>query len=153
MSQELSWSYEELMASLDNLTIESVNNLTKSFFSTFYVETFIHGNINKEGALQLCNLIDTKLIGHYKTIPLANHPHSQLREIGNIKNFKKPIFNHFYFLALEPGSSYRFETAIDIQKPKVIHTYFQVSFDNLEETARLQLISQLIHESFFDILR
>lgn len=136
ITSELSWSYEELMASLDNLTIESVNNLTKSFFSTFYVETFIHGNINKEGALQLCNLIDTKLIGHYKTIPLANHPHSQLREI-----------------ALEPGSSYRFETAIDIQKPKVIHTYFQVSFDNLEETARLQLISQLIHESFFDILR
>lgn len=118
------------------MTVDSVANLAKLFFSTFYVETYIHGNISKEGALQLCNLIDTKLIGQYKTIPLANHPHSQLREI-----------------ALEPGCNYQFSTVIDVQKPKVIHTYFQVSFDNLEESAQLQLVLQLIHESFFDILR
>lgn len=125
-----------MLNSLDNLTVDSVENLAKLFFSTFYVETFIHGNISKDDALQLCNLIDTKLIGQYKTIPLANHPHSQLREIN-----------------LEPGCSYHYQTAIDIQKPKVIHTYFQVSFDNLEESAQLQLVLQLINESFFDILR
>ena len=130
------WSYEELIAALDNLTIESVTNMKKTIFSTFFIEAFVHGNVSKQGALSFCDLIENKLIGHYKSIPLANHSNTNLREI-----------------VLEPGTFHRYETVIDIQKPKAINAYFQVSFDDLEEASKLQLVNQMISEPFFDILR
>ena len=136
VTSELSWSYENLIASLDNLTIESIGNLEKTLFSSFNVEAFFHGNLSKNTALELCNVFENTFIAHYKTIPLLGHPHSNLREV-----------------VLEPGANYRYEAIIDIQKPKAINSYFQVSFDNLEDASKLQLINQLLSESFFDILR
>lgn len=136
LTSEMSWSYQDLMGALENLTIESISMIQKTFFSTFSIDAFIHGNISKENANKLISLIEQKLISPNKTIPLANHSHSRLREI-----------------MLEPASSYRYETVIDIQQNKAINNYFQVSFDNLEEASKLQLINQILYESFFDNLR
>lgn len=133
---EIYWSYESLLSSIDNLTIDSVSRLIKQLFSCFNIELFFHGNISKENALKICNIVETNFINHYKTIPMGNHSHVINREV-----------------MLEPGCCYRYETPIDIQKPKVINTYFQVSFDNLDELSKLQMIDQLLQERFFDVLR
>lgn len=135
ITTEMSWSYEELTTALTHLSADSILTFLKNLFSCFNIETFFHGNLRKENAVALNDILN-EFIAHFKSTPLTNHPYSFLREIQ-----------------LTPGSHHSYEVAIDIQKPKSINVYFQICFDDIVETSKLHLLGQILNEPFFDVLR
>lgn len=136
VTRNIFWSYEDLIESLDTITYDAIQDLPKIFFSNFSIEAFFHGNINKKQALELTDFIQEKVIKHYKSVPLKNSHRFLAREI-----------------ILEPNCYYSYEVINDIQLPKAINIYFQVSFDNIEDACKLSLIDQILSEPFFDQLR
>lgn len=130
------WNYEDLIATLDQINANSIQNTFDEIFKNCSIESFFYGNINQTQALDIMNFIDEKFFGHYKTVPL--------------KKYQRTIPR---LVALEPGSYYSYEIINDVQKPKAITVHFQITFDDLVETSKLLLVHQILCEPFFNILR
>lgn len=136
VTSETDWTYEDLTLALQKLTVESIKDYIKIFFTTFTIDALFHGNISRPIVEKVCNLIKDKLISHYNAVPFAKHPSTLLRQI-----------------ALKGDTSCRFEVPIDVQKMKAANSYFEVCFDNAQDTSKLLLVEQLLNEPFFNILR
>ncbi|KAH9424396.1 hypothetical protein DERP_004580 [Dermatophagoides pteronyssinus] len=136
VTSELFWSYDNLIEALDRMDIDSIQHLMKIFLTNFSIETLFHGNIDEKQVLDIMDFIQKNVIEPNRSIPLHKYHQSVPREI-----------------VLEPGCSYSYEVINDIQKPKAINIYYQVSFDDIVETSKLLLIGQILSEPCFDYLR
>lgn len=136
VTSEIFWSYDNLIEALDRMEMDSIENLMNTFFTNFSFEALFHGNIDKEQVFEIIDFIESSVIVANRSVPLHKYHHSVPREI-----------------VLEPGCSYSYEVINDIQKPKAINIYYQVSFDDLDDTSKLLLIGQILSEPFFDYLR
>ncbi|KAI7693124.1 hypothetical protein SSS_03344 [Sarcoptes scabiei] len=136
MTSEYSWSYDELIESLDQIKPQSFQNWLPMFFMNFSTEALLHGNINEEGALRIVDFIRRRLIDHFKSVPIKSVHLTRPRAI-----------------VLENGCSFSYEIVNDIQKPKLINIYFQTSFESMNDISKLFMVNKILSEPFFDHLR
>lgn len=130
------YSYENLIESLEVLTLDTVHSFLEHFLLTnFNIEAIFHGNVDKEGAQTMIQVLEdfVKLIN---AKPLAKSAQTNARVVK-----------------LEAGDNYRLETINDEQRPTAIRNYFQVCFDDIEGLTKVILLHQLMSEECFDILR
>lgn len=126
---------EQLALELPTITVEAVRQFQKQVLSQMYVETYVHGNMYKEDALKVTDLVVSTL--NPRVLPQAQWP---IRRS----------------LLLPPGSNYVFKKTLkDPQNVNhCIETWFHIGHrGDREVRAKSQLIDQMIHEPAFDQLR
>lgn len=126
---------EELAAELSHITAEAVRLFHKQMLSQLFIEIYVHGNMYKEDALKITDMVES-------TLKPRILPQAQL-----------PILRS---LILPPGSNYVFnKTLKDPENVNhCIETWFYVGDKGDREVrAKTQLLYQMIHEPAFDQLR
>ena len=133
MIYEDTFTYEERIAVLDKLTLESVQTFWTDFMKTMSVDALMYGNLSKASADETVKIFRDNFL--VKTTPLASDLPKTLREVQ-----------------LPTNSSHLLEAVNEVQTMKAILTYYQVSNDYGDRCA-LYIIDQILSEPFFDYLR
>ncbi len=136
VTSERYWSYEELLQTANDLTVENLTLFIPQLLSQFHIEALIHGNVDKNEALRICDLVENEFRRSLQTRPIALSQHFRNREIQLID-----------------GSNYLFETTNEIHQTKAIQVYFQIGVQETISNVSLELLNQLINEPFFNVLR
>jgi insulysin len=126
---------EELEAELPAITCEAVRDFQKQLLSQMHLEVYVHGNLYKEDALRLTDMVESTL--RPRTLPRSQWP--ILRS-----------------LILPPGSNYLFKRTLK-DEANVNHCIeYMLYIGNRADRklkARTLLIDQIVHEPAFDQLR
>ncbi|KAF7563795.1 hypothetical protein G7046_g302 [Stylonectria norvegica] len=126
---------EELAAELPSVTVEGVRQFQKQMLSQVHVEVYVHGNMYKEDALKVTDMVES-------TLKPRILPRSQW-----------PILRS---LILPPGSNYVFRKTLKdpANVNHCIETWFYLG-DKSDRSVRAKtlLLDQMIHEPAFDQLR
>lgn len=132
---ERDYLVEELADELPNITINDVRLFQKQVLSQMYLETYVHGNLEREDALKVNNVLES-------TFQPRSLPRSQL-----------PISRS---LILPPGSNYVYNKTLEDPENvnHCVETWLYVG-DRRDRTlrAKLLLMEQIAHEPGFDQLR
>lgn len=135
LTTDADFTVEELAAELSLITCESTRAFHKELLSRLHMEAVVHGNLYKEDALKLTDMLETTL----KTRPL---PRSQW-----------PIARSFLF---PPGSNFVFKKTLG-DPANVNHCieYYLFVGEKHEPMVRAKvlLLDQILHEPCFDQLR
>ncbi|XP_054168721.1 insulin-degrading enzyme-like [Oppia nitens] len=137
ITSERYWSYEELLQTANDMTVENVLQFVTELFSRFHIEALIHGNISKSEALMVIDLVEN----HFKTSSLKTKTISMSQHFRNRE------------IQLIDGSDFSFETTNIIHQTKGIQVYLQIGIQETVTNVTLELINQLLSEPFFNILR
>jgi len=126
---------EELSAELPSITAEATRNFHKELLSQMHLEIYVHGNLYKEDALKLTDMIEATL----KPRPLP-----------------RPQWPIKRSMVLPPGSNFMFKKTLE-DPANVNHTielylYVGNRLDR-ELRARTLLLDQITSEPVFDQLR
>jgi insulysin len=132
---EREYLMEELAAELLNVTCDSIRLFQKQVLSQMYMETFAHGNLHKEDALKITNVLESTL--NPRTLP-----RSQL-----------PIVRS---MLLPPGANYIYNKTL--QDPAnanhCVETWLYIGDRaDYDLRAKTLLIDQIAHEPAFNQLR
>ncbi|XP_028137935.1 insulin-degrading enzyme isoform X1 [Diabrotica virgifera virgifera] len=133
---EHSWTKQELLAATDQLTIERLEAFIPQMLSKMHIECLIHGNVNKEKALELVHIVEDGLTTAMSMSPLLPRQLLLNRE-----------------LKLEDGSDYSYEVSNDVHKSSCIELYYQCGLQSKENNVKLELVAQIVQEPCFNILR
>ncbi|CAG2101367.1 unnamed protein product [Medioppia subpectinata] len=129
------WTDEELIQTVDDLTIDNVSQFKDQFLSRFHIEAFIYGNVLKSEAIAVCDSFEHKFKSQLKTKPIALSQHFLNREIH-----------------LTEGSNYVFETKTSVHMINGIQVYYQISVKNNRTIALTELLKQIIKQPFIDVM-
>jgi insulysin len=135
LNSEKSYINDELLAELERLTAEDVQTFYPYLLRQMHIETLVHGNVYKEDALRLTNLVENTL----KPRPLLQ---TQL-----------PVRRCLIF---PPGSNYLYRRTL--KDPKNVNHCIEYScFVGIRSDrflrAKTLLLDQMTHERAFDQLR
>ncbi|KAJ8935785.1 hypothetical protein NQ314_012635 [Rhamnusium bicolor] len=133
---EHSWTKQELLASTDQITIERLEAFIPQILSKMHIECLVHGNVNKEKALHLVQIVEENLTSNLNMSPLLPRQLLLNRE-----------------LKLEEGCHYLYEVQNDVHKSSCIELYYQCGLQTKENNIVLELFAQIIQEPCFNILR
>lgn len=134
---EHAWTKRELLDALSLVTVENLEYFTKEFLSRLHVECLIYGNVNKQAALELAGLVEDKLkLTNSVTLPLLS------RQLLTKREFK-----------LVDGETYLFETENEFHKSSCVELYLQCGVQNDQSNAYIDLISQILSEPCYNVLR
>ncbi|RZC37709.1 insulin-degrading enzyme, partial [Asbolus verrucosus] len=133
---EHSWTKQELLAATEQLTIDKLEAFIPQILSRMHIECLIHGNANKEKALQLVQIVEDRLLSTLSMSPLLPRQLLLNRE-----------------LKLEDGCNYLYEVQNEVHKESCIELYYQCGLQSKENNMKLELFAQIIQEPCFDILR
>lgn len=126
---------EELAAELPSITADDVRDFRKQLLSQMHVECYVHGNLYKEDALKLTDMIESTL--RPRQLPRPQWPVQRS-------------------LLFPPGSNYLWRKTLK-DKANVNHCieYWLFIGDKADHgiRARTLLLDQMIHEPAFDQLR
>lgn len=135
LTTEHDFTVEEFAAELPVVTCESTRAFQKELLSQLHIEAVVHGNLYKEDALRLTDMLE-------KTLKTRSLPRSQW-----------PIWRSFLF---PPGSNYVYKKTLG-DPANVNHCleYFLFVGEKHEPLLRpkVLLLSQMLHEPAFDQLR
>ncbi|KAI1819296.1 peptidase M16 inactive domain-containing protein [Xylaria intraflava] len=135
LTLEQDYIVEQLSAELPGTTAEDVRAFHKQILSQFYVEAYTHGNLHKEDALKLTDMIDSIL----KPRALPKEEWSIIRS-----------------LSLPAGSNYLYKrTHSDPANVNHCIEYYLQTGDKGDRSVRAKtmLLDQFLHEPAFDRLR
>lgn len=104
--------------------------------SKMHIECLMHGNVNKEKALTLVNVVENHMMSTVKVSPLLPRQLLLNRE-----------------LKLEDGCNYVYEVNNGVHKSSCIELYYQCGLQSTENNILLELVSQIIEEPCHDKLR
>lgn len=104
--------------------------------SKMHIECLIHGNANKERALNLVHIVEDHLKAKVNLSPLLPRQLLLNRE-----------------LKLENGCNYLYEVINDVHKSSCIELYYQCGLQSKENNMMLELIAQIIQEPCYNTLR
>lgn len=135
LTTEHEFTVEELAAELSIVSCASTQDFRKELLSQMHMEAVVHGNLYKEDALKLTDMLE-------KTLKARMLPKSQW-----------PIARSFLF---EPGSNYVYKKTLG-DPANVNHCieYFLYVGEKHEHMLRpkVLLLDQILHEPAFDQLR
>ncbi|XP_044737581.1 insulin-degrading enzyme [Chrysoperla carnea] len=133
---ESAWNKEELLAALDQVTVERLKEFIPSLLSKLHIEGLIHGNFNKADALQLGTKVEEQINQSFAITPLLPRQLVLNREID-----------------LDDGCNYLYEIENNIHRSSCTSLYYQCGMQKTESNMLLELFLQIISEPCYDILR
>eukprot|EP00118_Oscarella_pearsei_P012850 m.97877 g.97877 ORF g.97877 m.97877 type:complete len:559 (+) comp36963_c0_seq26:1339-3015(+) len=137
--EETAWSKEELAASLEDVTFSDVVQFVPRLLARLHFECLFHGNLTKAEALDLCEMTEhifTSGRGAKATKALL---HSQLVRHRCIQ--------------LADGSSFLYKATNGVHPSSAVEMFLQTEMQSTRSNMLLEIFSQLIKESFFNVLR
>lgn len=118
------------------LTPELLEAFIPQMLSKMHIECLIHGNVNKERALKLVDIVEHHMLSAVKVSPLLPRQLLLNRE-----------------LKLEDGCNYVYEVNNAVHKSSCIELYYQCGLQSTENNMVLELIAQIIEEPCYNRLR
>jgi len=130
------WTYEELIENADEMTVEKLKQFVPQLLSKLHIESLFHGNVTQAEAMDVISMVENELKqkANTKPLPLSQQYKAREYEIPN-------------------GSSYLYQVVNKIHQTKGIEIYLQTGIQNINSNTKLELLHQLLHEPFFNILR
>ncbi|XP_024542665.1 nardilysin-like isoform X1 [Selaginella moellendorffii] len=133
-----SWSEEERLAYLSTLSAEDVRNFIPQLFREAHVEALCHGNLTKEEALDIVNVVKSTVV----TVPMLEETMPKIRIV------KIPSQTDF---------AYNVPVVNPLEENSVAELYFQMGLDLGAESVREHVLGDLfehmVYEPFFNQLR
>ncbi|XP_041865501.1 insulin-degrading enzyme-like [Melanotaenia boesemani] len=133
---EVVWTKDELREALDDLTLPRLKAFIPQLLSRLHIEALLHGNITKESALGMMQILEDTLTEHAHTKPLLPSQLIRYREVQ-----------------LPDGSWYVYQKRNEVQDICGIEIYYQTDMQSTNDNMLLELFSQIISEPCYDTLR
>lgn len=118
------------------LTPELLEVFIPQMLSKTHIECLMHGNVNKERALKLVDIVESHMQSKVTISPLLPRQLLLNRE-----------------LKLEDGCNYVYEVNNGVHKSSCIELYYQCGLQSTENNMLLELIAQIIEEPCYNKLR
>ncbi|ELU09335.1 hypothetical protein CAPTEDRAFT_155510 [Capitella teleta] len=135
LSEQL-WTKEELLEATNEMTCKKLQSFIPMVLEKISLEFFIHGNVTRQGALELARIVEDTLCSRTEARPLLP---SQLRRFREVQ--------------LPDGCSYAYHAHNEVHKNSALEVYYQCNVQESRANILLELFCQLIAEPCFDILR
>lgn len=133
---EVAWTKDELRDALDDVTLPRLKAFIPQLLSRLHIETLLHGNITKESALGMMQMLEDTLIEHAHTKPLLPSQLTRYRE-----------------LQVPDGSWYVYQQRNEVHNNCGIEIYYQTDMQSTNDNMLLELFCQIISEPCFNTLR
>ncbi|VEN56875.1 unnamed protein product [Callosobruchus maculatus] len=133
---EHSWTKQELLAATEFITIDRLEAFIPQVLSKMHIEAMVHGNANKQKALELVRIVEDTLTSSLSMSPLLPRQLLLNRE-----------------LKLEDGCHYSYQVENSVHRSSCIEMYYQCGLQSKEDNIKLELFAQIIQEPCFNILR
>ncbi|XP_055018811.1 insulin-degrading enzyme isoform X2 [Boleophthalmus pectinirostris] len=133
---EVAWTKDELRDALDDVTLPRLKAFIPQLLSRLHIEALIHGNILKESALGMMQMVEDTLIEHAHTKPLLPSQLIRYREVQ-----------------VPDGGWYVYQQRNEVHNNCGIEIYYQTDMQNTHENMLLELFCQIISEPCFNTLR
>ncbi|XP_052772336.1 insulin-degrading enzyme-like [Mya arenaria] len=135
MSEQL-WTQEELLDSLQEVSLEKLKLFIPQLFSKMYIEGLVYGNVTRKSSLAMCEMLEGILREKVGTRELLPSQRRRLREIQ-----------------LPDGCYYVYQKTNGVHKSSSIEIYYQVGQQKTNTNMLLELFVQIISEPCFNVLR
>lgn len=133
---ELMWTQEEMLYCLEEVTVEKLELFLPQLFSKMYIEGLVYGNVTREKAVEMTEMIEGILRDKVMTKELLPSQKLRLREIQ-----------------LPDGCYYIYQKTNSVHKSSSIEIYYQCGRQATNINMLLELFVQIISEPCFNILR
>ncbi|XP_058832419.1 insulin-degrading enzyme [Topomyia yanbarensis] len=134
---EQAWSKQELIDATELLTVDKLRSFIDELLSRMHVECFIHGNINKEKALEISKKVEDKLKNtDASVLPLLS------RQLMLKREYKLNTDEHCLF-----------ETNNDYHKSSCAELYLQCGMQDDQSNVYVDLVTQILSEPCYNQLR
>ncbi|XP_021171992.2 insulin-degrading enzyme isoform X2 [Fundulus heteroclitus] len=133
---EVAWTKDELKEALDDVTLVRLRAFIPQLLSRLHIETLLHGNITKESALSMMQMVEDTLIEHAHTKPLLPSQLIRYREVQ-----------------VPDGGWYVYQQRNEVHNNCGIEIYYQTDMQATNENMLLELFCQIVSEPCFNTLR
>ncbi|XP_014863501.1 PREDICTED: insulin-degrading enzyme isoform X2 [Poecilia mexicana] len=133
---EVGWTKDELRESLDDVTLPRLRAFIPELLSRLHIEALLHGNITKESALGMMQMVEDTLIEHAHTKPLLPSQLIRYREVQ-----------------VPDGGWYVYQQRNEVHNHCGIEIYYQTDMQTTNDNMLLELFCQIISEPCFNTLR
>ncbi|XP_032409047.1 insulin-degrading enzyme isoform X2 [Xiphophorus hellerii] len=133
---EVGWTKDELRESLDDVTLPRLRAFIPQLLSRLHIEALLHGNITKESALGMMQMVEDTLIEHAHTKPLLPSQLIRYREVQ-----------------VPDGGWYVYQQRNEVHNHCGIEIYYQTDMQTTNDNMLLELFCQIISEPCFNTLR
>ncbi|KAG7269730.1 hypothetical protein CRUP_037614 [Coryphaenoides rupestris] len=120
----------------DDVTLPRLKAFIPQLLSRLHIEALLHGNITKESALGMMQLLEDTLIEHAHTKPLLPSQLIRYREVQ-----------------VPDGGWYVYQQRNEVHNNCGIEIYYQTDMQTTRENMLLELFCQIISEPCFNTLR
>ncbi|XP_051778792.1 insulin-degrading enzyme isoform X2 [Erpetoichthys calabaricus] len=133
---EVAWTKDELKDALDDVTLPRLKAFIPQLLSRLHIEALLHGNITKQAALGMIQMVEDTLIEHAHTKPLLPSQLIRYREVQ-----------------VPDRGWYVYQQRNEVHNNCGIEIYYQTNMQNTQENMLLELFCQIISEPCFNTLR
>uniref|UniRef100_A0AAX7V0W5 Insulin-degrading enzyme n=2 Tax=Haplochromini TaxID=319058 RepID=A0AAX7V0W5_ASTCA len=133
---EVAWTKDELREALDDVTLPRLKAFIPQLLSRLHIEALLHGNITKESALGMMQMVEDTLIEHAHTKPLLPSQLIRYREVQ-----------------VPDGGWYVYQQRNEVHNNCGIEIYYQTDMQTTHDNMLLELFCQIISEPCFNTLR
>uniref|UniRef100_A0A3Q3GM64 Insulin-degrading enzyme n=1 Tax=Labrus bergylta TaxID=56723 RepID=A0A3Q3GM64_9LABR len=133
---EVAWTKDELREALDDVTLARLKAFIPQLLSRLHIEALLHGNIPKESALGMMQMLEDTLIEHAHTKPLLPSQLIRYREVQ-----------------VPDGGWYVYQQRNEVHNNCGIEIYYQTDMQSTNDNMLLELFCQIISEPCFNTLR
>ncbi|XP_038140028.1 insulin-degrading enzyme [Cyprinodon tularosa] len=133
---EVAWTKDELREALDDVTLPRLRAFIPQLLSRLHIEALLHGNIPKESALGMVQMVEDTLIEHAHTKPLLPSQLIRYREVQ-----------------VPDGGWYVYQQRNEVHNNCGIEIYYQTDMQTTNDNMLLELFCQIISEPCFNTLR
>uniref|UniRef100_A0A668VIZ8 Insulin-degrading enzyme n=1 Tax=Oreochromis aureus TaxID=47969 RepID=A0A668VIZ8_OREAU len=133
---EVVWTKDELREALDDVTLPRLKIFIPQLLSWLHIKALLHGNITKESALGMMQMVEDTLTEHAHTKPLLP---SQLIRYRQVQ--------------VPDGGWYVYQQKNEVHNDCGIDIYYQIDMQNTHDNMLLELFCQIISEPCYSTLR
>lgn len=133
---EVAWTKDELKEALDDVTLPRLKAFIPQLLSRLHIEALLHGNITKQAALGVMQMVEDTLIEHAHTKPLLPSQLVRYREVQ-----------------LPDRGWFVYQRRNEVHNNCGIEIYYQTDMQSTSENMFLELFCQIISEPCFNTLR
>uniref|UniRef100_A0A8B9HMJ8 Insulin-degrading enzyme n=1 Tax=Astyanax mexicanus TaxID=7994 RepID=A0A8B9HMJ8_ASTMX len=133
---EVAWTKDELKEALDDVTLPRLKAFIPQLLSRLHIEALLHGNITKQSALSMMQMVEDTLIEHAHTKPLLPSQLIRYREVQ-----------------VPDGGWYVYQQRNEVHNNCGIEIYYQTDMQTTHDNMLLELFCQIISEPCFNTLR
>ncbi|XP_023863299.1 insulin-degrading enzyme isoform X1 [Salvelinus sp. IW2-2015] len=133
---EVAWTKDELKEALDDVTLPRLKAFIPQLLSRLHIETLLHGNITKESALGMMQMVEDTLMNQAHTKPLLPSQLIRYREVQ-----------------VPDGGWYVYQQRNEVHNNCGIEIYYQTDMQTTHDNMLLELFCQIISEPCFNTLR